>query len=84
MKISELRKAGSILYRDGMAEMALHEIEQFDGSYKGAMELCGKLSVIAKMATCDDYWQEQVLRGVQKQEIEAENVLNSQTKNKHA
>lgn len=80
MKIAELRKAGGILYRDGMAEMAMHEVSQFDGSYKGVMELCGKLSVIAKMATCDDYWNEQVLRGIQKQEFEAEKLINEQTK----
>lgn len=75
MKISELRKAGDILYRDGMAEMAIHEITQFDGSYKGVMELCGKLSVIAKMATCDEYWNEQVNRGADRQEFEVEKIL---------
>jgi hypothetical protein len=75
MRIAELRKAGDILYRDGMAEMAMKEISNFDGSYKGAMELCGKLSVIAKMATCDDYWSEQVNRGQYKQEFEAKRVI---------
>lgn len=75
MKIAKLREAGSILYRDGLAEMAMHEVSQFDGSYKGAMELCGKLSVIAKMATFDGYWEEQVNRGILKQEFEAEKVL---------
>lgn len=75
MKIAKLREAGSILYRDGLAEMATHEVSQFDGSYKGAMELCGKLSVIAKMATFDEYWEEQVSRGIRKQEFEVEKVL---------
>jgi len=76
MKIAELRKAGAELYRDGLSEMALHEISQFDGSYKGVMELCGKLSVISKMATFDCYWSEQVERGVRKQEFEVEKILD--------
>jgi len=76
MKIADLRKVGCAINRKGMSEMAINEINKFDGSYKGAMELCGKLSVIAKMATCDDYWSEQVHRGVKRQEFEAEKVLS--------
>ena len=72
MKISELRVVGCKLGRVGMAKMAQDCIEHYDGSYKGVMELCGKLSVIAKMATCDDYWEEQVSRGVRKAEFKAE------------
>lgn len=63
MKISDLRKIGSELGRVGMSEMALDCVKSFDGSYKGVMKLCGELSVIAKMSTCDQYWEEQVLRG---------------------
>lgn len=80
MKISELRKCGEVISRQGMSEMAIDAVNEFDGSYKGVMELCGKLSVIAKMATCDDYWSEQVDRGIYKQEFEVEKVLNAQTK----
>ena len=79
MKIAELRKVGDYLYRDGMAEEAKKAVDGFDGSYKGVMELCGKLSVIAKMATCDEYWHEQVCRGERKQTFEAEKILDKIT-----
>lgn len=78
MKIKELRKVGEILYRDGMSEMAIKAVRDCDGSYKGVMELCGKLSVIAKMATCDDYWSEKVWDGQRKQEFEAQKILNKE------
>lgn len=75
MKIAELREVGDILNREGMSKAAIEAVENFDGSYKGVMELCGRLSVISKMATCDEYWNEQVWRGTHKQEIEAERIL---------
>jgi len=70
--IAELRLVGEKIGREGMALMAREFIEQSEGSYKDIMELCGKLSVIAKMATCDDYWEEQVSRGIQRAEIRVE------------
>lgn len=67
MKIAELRKAAyEKLGREGVSKMALEFVNECDGSYKGVMELAGKLSVIAKMATFDEYWGEQVGRGEQK------------------
>lgn len=69
MKISELRKYGDLRGREGLALDAQQAINDYDGSYKGVMELCGKLSVLAKAATFDDYWEEQVLRGIDKQEF---------------
>lgn len=80
MKIATIRKAGAILNRQGMSKEAIKAINEFDGSYKGAMELCGKLSVIAKMATCDDYWNEQVQRGIRRQEFEVEKVIDKNEK----
>lgn len=64
IKIKELRGVGDKLGREGMSQMAQKFISEYDGSYKGAMKLCGQLSVIAKMATCDDYLEEQVDKGV--------------------
>lgn len=61
--IAELRKVGSKIGRKGMAELAQNFISEYDGSYKGAMKLCGQLSVIARMSTCDQYWNEKVLDG---------------------
>jgi hypothetical protein len=70
--IAELRLVGEKLGREGMALMAREFIEQSEGSYKDIMELCGKLSVMARMATCDDYWEGQVSRGIQRAEIRVE------------
>ena len=76
MKIAELRKYGAKVNRKGMSEAAIEAINNFDDSYKGAMKLCGQLSLIAKAATCDDYWLEQVQKGVKEMEFEIEKELN--------
>ena len=67
-KIDKLRKLASRseVGRAGVSEEAIKSISDFDGSYKGAMELCGKLTVLADMSTFDDYWLEQVNRGIAK------------------
>jgi len=70
--IAELRLVGEKIGREGMAKMAQEFMAEYDGSYKGAMELCGKLSILAKMSTCDDYWNEQVDRGIYRAELRAE------------
>ena len=70
--IAELRLVGEKIGRQGMSEMAQEFIKDYDGSYKGVMELCGKMSLIAKMATCDTYWCEQVERGIQNAEFRIE------------
>ena len=75
MKIAQLRSYGDKVGREGMALDAQKAISEYDGSYKGVMELCGKLSLIAKAATCDDYWHEQVKRGERKQEFEIEKEM---------
>ena len=73
--LKQFREAGEKIGREGMSLMAQRFVSEYDGSYKGAMELCGKLSVIAKMATCDSYWREQAERGIQKAESEVE-IIN--------
>ena len=75
IKISELRKFGRGLGRQGVALEAQKAVNECDGSYKGVMELCGKLSILAKVATFDDYWHEQVCRGEEKQECLIEKVI---------
>ncbi len=62
--ISELRLVGDKIGREGMSLMAQKFIAEYDGSYKGVMKLCGQLSIVAKMATCDDYWEEKVHDGI--------------------
>lgn len=77
MKIKELRKAGEEIGRAGMSKLAIEFINQFDGSYKGAMQLAGKLAVIAKMARCDDYWHEKVIIGERYAEFKCELILDN-------
>lgn len=70
-KIKELRVHGDRLGRQGMSLLAIYFINKFndDPSYKNAMKLCGQLSVIAKAATCDDYWHEKTKDGVRDAEF---------------
>ena len=73
--IKQLRSAGVNLGREGMSLKAQEFIAEYiehGSTYKGAMILAGKLSVIAKMATCDDYWEEQVHKGVYAAEFKIE------------
>ena len=62
--IAELRLVGDKIGREGMSLMAQKFISEYDGSYKGVMRLCGQLSIVAKMATCDCCWEEKVHDGV--------------------
>ena len=75
IKIEKLRKVGSKLGRVGMSDLASEFINECDGSAKSVMELCGKLSIIAKMSTCDDYWHEQVIEGLYKAECKSMQLL---------
>lgn len=76
MKIAKLREVGDKIGREGMSKLAQECLSEYDGSYKGVMELCGKLSEIAKMATCDDYWCEQVDRGKYRAILKIERLTN--------
>ena len=57
---SELKHCGEKLGRVGMSERVIAAVEDFDGSYKGAMKLAGRLKAISQMASSDVYWREQV------------------------
>jgi hypothetical protein len=77
VKIATLRKLGDKIGRAGVSEMAIEMVGECDCSYKGIMKLCGQLSVIAKVATFDEYWNEKTMGGVYSAEekclIELEN-----------
>jgi hypothetical protein len=62
-RAKSLRKAGEHLGRNGMSQRVIAAVAEFDGSYKGAMVLAGRLKAVSQMATCDDYWREQVDKG---------------------
>ena len=66
--IKKLRDVGDDLGRSGVSEQVGIAVNDCSGTPKDLMELCGKLLVIADMSTFDSYWQEQVQRGVSKQE----------------
>lgn len=63
----DLVKAGDALGRVGLSKSVLSAIEEFDGSYKGAMVLAGRLKAIAQAAKADGYWSEKVGDGFHKQ-----------------
>ena len=65
-KIKKARELGNKLGRKGMSDEVEKAVNDFDGSPKGVMELAGKLVFWADVSTCDDYWQEQVERGLSK------------------
>lgn len=54
------KAAGSRLGRKGMARAVIQAVAEFDGSYKGAMNLVGRLKAIAQAAKADRYWTEKV------------------------
>lgn len=76
-KIAKLRELGDTLGREGVSLQVIAAIKGWDGSYKGAMELCGKLTLWADVATFDDYWQEQVQRGIEKETDNACRLIKS-------
>jgi hypothetical protein len=63
----ELRNAGSALGRAGLSVAVVEAVNQFDGTYKGAMILAGRLQAVAQAAKADSYWTEKVQDGFQKQ-----------------
>lgn len=77
MKIKELRKIGEEMGRESISVFVIDLIQNFDGSYKGAIELCGQLSVMAKVCSFDDYWNEQVARGAYKAESSLEFLIGA-------
>lgn len=66
-KYATMKRWGKSVGREGMSEAAIKAVEEFDGSYKGAMELAGKMKAIAQASTSDDYWSEKVSRGYHQQ-----------------
>ena len=63
MKIAKAREAAEILGREGLSQRVIFLVNEFDGSYKGAINLAGRLSVIAKACTFDDYWHQKARMG---------------------
>lgn len=66
-EFKDMQKWGKAVGREGMSQEAIAAVEEFDGSYKGAMILAGRMKAIAQAAGCDEYWSEQVGKGYTKQ-----------------
>lgn len=64
---NELKRAGAILGREGLSKAAIEAVADFDGSYKGAMVLAGRLKAVAQAAKADGYWSEKVDDGYQRE-----------------
>jgi hypothetical protein len=64
---NELRHSGKNIGRAGLSEAVIEAVASFDGSYKGAMVLAGKLKAISQAAKFDGYWSEKVDDGYQLQ-----------------
>jgi len=76
---STMKRWGKSVGREGMSEAAIAAVEDFDGSYKGAIELAGKMKAIAQATSCDVYWSEKMNKGYHKQLSVAERY-NSKNK----
>jgi hypothetical protein len=64
-----LKAAGERLGREGLSKRVLALVADFDGSYKGAMILAGRMKAIAQAASSDGYWTEKVDDGFHKERI---------------
>lgn len=62
-----MRAWGEHVGREGMSKAAIKAVDEFDGSYIGAMILAGQLKAIAQAAHCDEYWKEKVSKGYHQQ-----------------
>jgi len=68
MKIAEARKAGKILERSGIASRIIALADDISqGTYKNAMERAGQIAILAKAASCDEYWGGKVILGEQRE-----------------
>lgn len=71
-EFKDMQKWGKDVGREGMSQEAITAIEEFDGSYIGAMILVGRMKAIAQAAGCDGYWRERVEKGYYRQLFKAQ------------
>lgn len=62
-----LKREGERLGREGLAKRVIELVEAFDGSYKGAIILAGRLRAIAVACRFDDYWEEKAVEGYRRE-----------------
>ena len=79
MKIKQKREAGYILGRAALAQKVINlgvMLASTKCSYKDAMKIAGKISVIAQAATFDEYWNEKTYIGITDEEFDFERVID--------
>jgi len=76
----KLRAHGQRLGRAGLSKRAIALIEDFDGSYIGAMILAGRMKAIAQAAGYDDYWSEKVNHGFIEEQYALERLDRAEAK----
>lgn len=78
MYYNTMKRWGKLVGREGMSKAAIKAVDDFDGSYKGAIILAGRLRAISQATKCDEYWAEKVNKGYQQQLWIAERDLDIQ------
>lgn len=77
-EFKHMREWGESVGREGMSKAAIEAVEEFDGSFIGAMILAGRMMAIAQASRCDEYWSEKVNKGYHQQVDKA--IYHSSTK----
>lgn len=80
MRLHDIKKAGKILGRQGISERVISLVNRFDGSYKGAVDLIGRLSVLEQACRFDVYWEEKAFLGSVKEEGYLQRVIETDGK----
>ena len=69
MKIKDKRLAGSMLGRAAISQRIILIAEEITkGSYKDALELGARISVMIEVASYEDYWREKSKNGLRLEE----------------
>jgi len=61
---AKIRAAGERLGREGISKRAIELVNDFDGSYKGAVILAGRMRVLSIAAEHEEYWREKTHKGI--------------------
>jgi hypothetical protein len=79
MNIKRKREAGKVLGRAGISAeiIKLCKIVAENENYKEAIEIAGRIKVLAESSTCDSYWCGKMNRGITRQEFEFDYMLKT-------
>ncbi len=72
-----LKRVGEKLRREGLSSRVVDLVAGFDGSYKGAMILAGRLKAIGQAAKYDGYWTEKVDEGFHREMADLKKITRN-------